>query len=742
MKPRVIPIVLASCLIFYGRADAVVAASGNFATPTQNYNSAGSAGTASENFISFVNVGDVIDQTASASYWVGAGHAYTLFDIGELSIIHPSAPGAPSGAALGVSSISWSWGAVPTASSYNIYAASDTSGLITSTADLLFLQTGLSTNTAYGIVAGASNVYGASQLSPATTVYTRAATPAATAVTQIWITSATLAWGLNENPPGTRAQVLRSSDNVSFAPVQTTQALSLTDTSIRECYTYYYKVRNLNGDGVYTGFDAPVTFTTMASTPTAPGGLIAEALSNNRLSLSWDFSPWSGVTQYKLYYDNNTGTIDYNTPLAIVTSTVAQWTTGALVTGGVYRFGLRAVNRCGIEETNGSVVTSAQAVASLTGVKAAIRVPQTGKRLKGNRVTIVAELISGSPWQTSQVRFQYRVLGGGAWTDITAAVANHPNPDLSDPYFVHWDADAAGANTYELRALATDSYSADDPAPPTITVIVDGTNYDTNETTVSGELQKQQKINSMITNTIQAADDATSQVTKVVIPYGSINDSTVTVTVINQPIFKPPAPQGTRDLGIFTKVELSNGQTQMASGKIITLSLNYGDNDGDGIIDGTSIEVARLRMHTASALAGPWYVLPSSVDVKKKTVSGTTSHFSFFALFAPLAANLDTVAVYPVPFRPNDGDTDTGVTYGSGNPNSGILFENLPAAATIKIYTVTGQLVADFSSSATSGKMQWDVKNKSGKDVATGAYLAVISSPGVKSVVKKVVILR
>lgn len=733
---------IASCLLLCGRAGAVVATSGNYSTPAQNSNSAGAASAASENFSSFINVGEPVGPAYSAGYWTGTGHAYTLFDPGEISSPLPAAPGRPSAAALGVSSVSWTWGAVQSATSYNIYAASDTNALLGSTAGLTFTRTGLSTNAAYGVVVGAVNDHGTSQLSPSATAHTLAAIPSGTSAQQVWISSATLAWTLNQNPAGTTAQVLRSSDNASFSPLQNVQALAYTDTALRECYTYYYKVRNLNGDGVYTGFDAPVTFTTQASTPAAPGALTAGSVAGSKIAISWEFSPWDGVTYYKLYYDNATGTIDYNTAYAVFTSTVSEWTTGALAAGNVYRFGLRAVNRCGIEETNTSVVASAQAVASVTGVKAAIKVPQTGKRVKGNRVTIVAELVSGTPSQTAQVRFQSRVLGAGPWTDITAAVANHPNPDTSEPYFVHWDADAAGANTYELRALATDTSATDDPAPPTVTVVVDGTNYDSNETVVGGDLQKEQKISNLVTSNVQAADDSTPQVTKVTIPSGAITDSTVTVTLVNQPALKPPAPAGTQDLGIVTKVELSNGQSQLSAGKTATLSLNYTDADGDGLVDGTAVEVSRLRMHTASTLAGPWTVLPTSIDASRKIVSGTTPHFSFFALFAPLATNLDSVTVYPVPFRPNDGDADTGVAYSAGNPNSGILFDNLPASARIRVYTVTGQLVADFSSAATSGKLQWNVKNDGGKDVATGVYLAVISSPGAKTVTKKVVVIR
>lgn len=41
-----------------------------------------------------------------------------------------------------------------------------------------------------------------------------------------------------------------------------------------------------------------------------------------------------------------------------------------------------------------------------------------------------------------------------------------------------------------------------------------------------------------------------------------------------------------------------------------------------------------------------------------------------------------------------------------------------------------------------AGVVRWDARNEDGRDVATGAYLAVISAPGQRSVVKKLVIIR
>ncbi|HPP88394.1 MAG TPA: T9SS type A sorting domain-containing protein, partial [bacterium] len=90
------------------------------------------------------------------------------------------------------------------------------------------------------------------------------------------------------------------------------------------------------------------------------------------------------------------------------------------------------------------------------------------------------------------------------------------------------------------------------------------------------------------------------------------------------------------------------------------------------------------------------------------------------------------VIVSPNPFVPNDG------------ANSGIIFDNLPAnAAAIKIFTLRGALVTEKSlNNTTSNKYyQWDVKNDAGREVASGVYLFVVTSPsGTKT--GKFVIIR
>lgn len=657
----------------------------------------------------------------------------------------PGQPGRPAGFALGISSISWSWAEGLGAQGYLLRLSTSLGTQVGSVSTAAFTLAGLSPNTTWSVTAAPFNITGeGTQSSSAAAVYTLANPPGAVSAAGVYAASAALAWGLNGNPSGTLAQVERSTDGSAFARVYSGAVVSLLDYGLLGCTSYYYRIRNLNGDGIPTVYNAALQFTTKGSTPSAPSALSAESLAGNRIKLSWTPSPSDLVTEYRLYYDAGAGTMTYVNLLAVFSSTVTEWTTGVLASSAAYRFALRAKNRCGSEERNTAVLAMAPSLSSLSGVKAAVKVPQTGRRVKGNRVTVMAELASGEVFQTRRVLFQYKPSTDTLWRDIVAANALHPNPDQDPPYFVHWDVTALTASNYDLRAAATDTQGNADPSPPAVTIAVDPADYDINETSLGGgRVQKEQKADNATANTVQAGDEGSKLLAKIEVPSGALDASTVAITVVNNPAVKPAPPSDAVDIGVVTRVDLSNAQSLLSGGKSAVVTLSYTDDDGDGIVDGTTARADRLRMYSAQTAAGPWLKdLSSSVDAARKTVAGTTPHFSFFAVFAAAAPDLSSVRVYPVPFMPNDGDNDNGVGYSPGDANSGIIFDNLPDAVTIKIYTVTGQSVASMSSQASGGKVQWDVKNGGGKDAASGLYFAVISSPGRSAVTKKIVVVR
>ncbi|MDO8803879.1 MAG: fibronectin type III domain-containing protein, partial [Elusimicrobiota bacterium] len=640
----------------------------------------------------------------------------------------PAQPSAPAGSALGVSSITWSWTALGGVSNYLVYSATAPSSLISSPSDAVYILTGLSPNTTYSIKVAGVNAAGEGPASPAATaVATLAYAPSSAAVSAVYATSATLNWGLNGNPFGTTAKVLRVNTSTTF----TTSTTTYTDTGLLGCTSYTFQIWNVNRSNVATQYSALGPIFTGNPTPLPPGNLSAESLSGNRIRLTWEPAPFEGITGYILYSDDGTGTINYGIMLGGGIISGTSYTTDVLASSAAYKFSLRARHRCGVVETNTSVRATAASIFSLTGVRAAIKIPQSGKKVKGNSVTVMAELVTGTAADTKNIRLQYKLSASTTWQNIIAKdQAIHPNPDTTSPYFIHWDVTGLATGSYDLRAVATDMGDASDQSPAAITIGVDTADADINEDDSSGKVIKEQKVNNLVANILQAGDSSSAQVTKLEIPAGALDDSTVTVSVTNNPTLVPPAPPDAEALGIITEITLSNTQTELAGGQTAAITLLFPDADDDGIVDGTNLRASQLEMYSAHLLAGPWEKdLASTVDLVSKKVTGRTSHFSFFALFAPLAANLNMAKAYPVPWRPGSGDRFDSA--------AGVGFYNLTDKTVIKIYTITGQLVRELKlTAADTGNKVWDGKNSSGLKAASGVYLAHIKSGSSVKIIK------
>lgn len=673
---------------------------------------------------------------------VNGGGVPTTFDAAASTktMVLPALPGGigkPAAAAVNLSSISWSWTAAADAYSYNVYFGTAGTSLIGSTHTVPFHQLNLATNTAYGILAKADNALGLGPGTSSDMVYTLAAPPAGAAVSAIYASSVSINWSLNSNPAATSAEAQRSADNVSFSKIFFASSTSMTDLGLLGCTTYYYRVRNFNGDGVATAFGSTLTVMTQASTPSAAIGLTAQSLTGNKIALNWTPSAFEGISQYRLYYDSGTGTVSYASPYAVFTSTETGFTTGVLASSPSYTFALRAKNRCGVEETTG-VFAAAGAAGALSALRAAIKSPDAGKRISGNRITVVAELVAGTIEETSQVRMQYRAAGAASWTDIPSANANRLNPATAAPYLIQWDVTGLAAASYEMRAIAYDLNGSSDTAPAAITVSVDSVSPDIEESVdwATGKVVKNQLINSAVTNTIGGSGSASGDpVSKIVLPAGTVSGTTVTVTAITNPTITTAAPTGFRFIGSALQVTLSNSQTLLNGTAAITLSYPT-----------TILTPTDLQIYALNEATGVWSKdFESTVNVASRTITGLTPHFSIFAVIvggASARQDLDAVRVYPNPWKPNGINPSEGKPFTDSDPTSGIVFDRLPVAVNIKIYTVRGRLVAKFDTALGVGSLHWDGVNMDGRQAASGGYFAVISAPGLKSVIKKFAIIR
>ncbi|KKL47309.1 hypothetical protein LCGC14_2336850 [marine sediment metagenome] len=142
--------------------------------------------------------------------------------------------------------------------------------------------------------------------------------------------------------------------------------------------TYNYGVR-AEDTGGKEEFNSDITVTVkikdtpieeVPTLPNAPIGLTATPVAAGKIQLDWlyDITNQEVVPSvYSVYYDNNTGVVDYVTPLDTVLHSAAgnngryltfTFTTAALGDGLSYKFGVRAQSAAGNEETNVVIATA------------------------------------------------------------------------------------------------------------------------------------------------------------------------------------------------------------------------------------------------------------------------------------------------------------------------------------------------------------------------------------------------
>lgn len=685
--------------------------------------------------VATVSTAGVVTAQAAGSAVVTASTG-SLVATASVTVSAFPAPTGFGGTALGPTSIRWDW--TDNASGELGYRVM--SGTVNLSGDLppnttSWTQTGLSPNTQYGPYFARVFNSSATADSNSASKKTKSNPPGGSSAPSFSATVATVTWSLNGNPAGTTAEIHRSTDGASFSLLVSSAVTLHRDDSLLGCTSYYYKVRNADEDG-FSAYDTTVLVRTLDTVPGAPGSLAAEAVAGGRVYLSWTGSVTEGVTGYKLYGDGGTGTFDYGTPLAVFTSTESSWTTGVLASSAAYAFNLRALHRCGTEDSSGVLATAAS-TATLAAARAAIKNPDAGKRIAGNSVTVMAELTAGTPQTVSQVAFQYRASTTAPWVDIPAANVNHPNPDQGAPYFTHWNVTALAQGLYHLRAVAYDGSGNPDPAPGSITVIVDAAAPDITENLVAGEIIKQQAVNNAVVNTIASGGgDAGDALAKIVLPPGALSASTVTITVEANPTITTATPSGMAAVGSSLRINLSNGQHNLSGGQTACITLSYPSN----VTDPSALSIWSMDEGT-----GVWSRdFATTVNASSRTITGCTPHFSIFVVFQGVATAtlLDGVRLYPNPYKPNSGNLDEGKPFSLGDDSSGIIIDQLPARVTVEIYSLSGRLVTRFDTDASGGRIRWNARNSDGRDVASGGYFAVVSSPGQQSIVKKFIIIR
>jgi len=466
--------------------------------------------------------------------------------------------------------------------------------------------------------------------------------------------------------------------------------------------------------------------------PEPVGDLQAILIDGRRVQLDWTPSVSEDAALYNIYFDSGTGTIEYSNPVGTVNHPGTSWISGPLVAGATYKFGVRTEDVSGYEESNTNVVVSVKVSESPgpTDVRAVIKVPQAGKKISGNRVTVVAELIQGTPSECADVLFQYNA--GSGWSNLQSANPNHPNPDPTFPYFVHWDiSDPASFpdGNYMLRAIACCTSGISDSSPASITVTIDRSDPDIQEEMDRGTLTRIERIDNRKDNTIQAGDQTEDNFIIVEIPCSSLADEKVKLTLVVNPKEVPDPGQNLNQTGNCIRVELSNGQAELLASKQATINIPYHDNDKDGYVDGRGIPQKTLCMFWYDERTSKWRKINTTdTDFDSKTCSVRRGHLGLFSIFGSPPDNYSEIRIYPNPYKP-------------GGSHRVVKIEGLTAHTRMRICTISGRLVLE-ETEINLGETQWDGTNQHGQEVASGVYLCVFTNELGDRTVRKICIIR
>jgi hypothetical protein len=116
------------------------------------------------------------------------------------------------------------------------------------------------------------------------------------------------------------------------------------------------------------------------------------------------------------------------------------------------------------------------------------------------------------------------------------------------------------------------------------------------------------------------------------------------------------------------------------------------------------------------------------------------SEFATISIEVNPQSNLKGVYAVPNPFR-TGGSRLTTANY-HNFPDDKIRFVNVPENCTIRIYTVSGDLVWDHQHNGPGGNIEWDATNRGGEPVASGVYIFRVEDSSGGDVYGRLIIIR
>ena len=104
---------------------------------------------------------------------------------------------------------------------------------------------------------------------------------------------------------------------------------------------------------------------------------------------------------------------------------------------------------------------------------------------------------------------------------------------------------------------------------------------------------------------------------------------------------------------------------------------------------------------------------------------------------------LDRVAVVPNPYVATE-KWEPKTSFISGRGERRVYFIHLPAKCTIRIYTITGELVKkiEHQSAIDDGQHGWDLLNRDNMEIAFGIYIFHVDAPGIGETIGKFAVIK
>jgi len=174
-------------------------------------------------------------------------------------------------------------------------------------------------------------------------------------------------------------------------------------------------------------------------------------------------------------------------------------------------------------------------------------------------------------------------------------------------------------------------------------------------------------------------------------------------------------------IGVCIDVKLiGTSGTEFNQGFTLQVAVPYKEQDLGDVNEFT------LRLYTFDINTSTWKEVPGSwVDTVNNIVYGTITHLTLIAPlgFAP-SFNLNSVIVYPNPYKPHLGHTS-------------ITFAGLTGKADIRIFNIAGEEVAKFEETDADGIYRWQ-----NPKLASGVYIYLITNNQKQKAIGKIGIVK